>query len=280
MARKVQHPGQSATARSLSIPEVEAMLDGCDAATFATLSEALKSDTRKGITSLLARAERRLAAEHAEAERLEGMYGFERGIADSRGAHVWVGIDEVGRGPVAGPLAAGAVVLCADTRIAGLNDSKQVSPDVRERIAEQVKEESLAWSVVFVDNGFIDDHGMTASLKRAFSEAISRVEESLADRGLRIDLVLLDGNPLGFDPREVNVIKGDAKCASIAAASIVAKVERDRLMAEYAQDYPQYAWDANKGYGTAEHMRAIEEYGMSPLHRQSFLTAAAQLSLF
>lgn len=280
MARKVQHPGQGATARALGISEVRAMLEGCDEATFRALSEALKSDTRKGISSLLARTERRLASERAEAERLEGMYAFERVLAEERRARVWVGLDEVGRGPVAGPVAAGAVVLDPGLRIAGLNDSKQVAPEDRERIAGQVKDGALAWSVIFVDNGFIDDHGMTAALKKAFSEALSDVEAILAGRGMKIDLVLLDGNPLGFDAREVNVVKGDAKCASIAAASIVAKVERDRLMTAYAAQYPAYAWDANKGYGTAEHMRAIDEYGMSPLHRRSFLASQSQLSLF
>lgn len=280
MARKVVLPGKSATARALSIDEVAAMLDGCDRDTFESCREALRSDTRKGIVSLLARAEKRLAAEEAEMARLEGMYAHERALAEARGAAVWVGLDEVGRGPLAGPVAAGAVVLDAGTRIPGLNDSKQVPPEARKQIARRIKDEAIAWAVSFVDNGFIDAHGMTAALRRAFSEVLASVEQRLCQAGMAVDLVLLDGNPLGFDAREVNVVKGDATCASIAAASIIAKVDRDALMEEYARMYPQYGWESNKGYASDAHRRAIEEYGLSPLHRASFCTSFTQLSLF
>ncbi|MBR2789463.1 MAG: ribonuclease HII [Eggerthellaceae bacterium] len=280
MARTVVLPGKSATARALSIEEVAAMLEGCDRATFESCREALKSDTRKGILSLLARAEKRIAAEEAESARLEGMYAFESSLAAARGAKAWVGLDEVGRGPLAGPLAAGAVVLSPDTRIPGLNDSKKLTPAAREEIAEAVRAQALAWAVTYVDNEFIDAHGMVASLKKAFSTALADVEGQLAAREMMCDLVLLDGNPLGFDAREVNVVKGDAKCASIAAASIIAKVARDALMVEYAAEYPRYGWESNKGYASEEHMAAIERYGLSPLHRASFCTSMTQMSLF
>ena len=280
MARKVQLPGQSATARSLSIEEVARMLEDCDEATFLSCREALKSDTRKGILRLLEKTAHRLESQKAEAARLKLLYTYEADLAREAGVTCWVGIDEVGRGPVAGPLAAGAVVLDPETRIPGLNDSKQLTPEARERIALQVKEEALAWAVSFVDNEYIDAHGIVASLKKAFSEALAQVEESLVGRGMQVGLVLLDGNPIGFDPREHNVVKGDAKCASIAAASIVAKVERDALMVRLAADYPQYGWDANKGYASEEHMKAIERYGLSPLHRMSFCTSFSQMALF
>ena len=280
MAKKVLLPGQGATAHSLGIDEVAALLDSCDADSFAVLREALKSDTRKGIARLIARTERRLEVASREAARLEGLYTFEAQMAAERGVHVWAGLDEVGRGPIAGPLAAGAVVLDSSTRILGLNDSKQLSPEAREDIASRVKEQARAWHVAFVDNEFIDAHGMVASLKRAFSEALAAVQEALAASGVAVELALLDGNPLGFDAREANVVKGDARCASIAAASIIAKVERDRLMCEYAELYPEYGWESNKGYGTEAHLEAIRQYGLTPLHRSSFCTSFSQLSLF
>lgn len=280
MARKVVLPGKSATAHALSIEDVAVMLEGCDRAAFESCREALRSDTRKGIIALLAKTEKRLDAEEAESARLEGMYAFERGLAEAHGAKVWVGLDEVGRGPLAGPLAAGAVALSPEARIPGLNDSKKLSRTAREEIAETVKRDALAYAVAFVDNGFIDAHGMVASLKKAFGTALADVERQLAARGMACDLVLLDGNPLGFDAREANVVKGDAKCASIAAASIIAKVARDALMVEYAVQYPEYGWESNKGYASEEHMAAIEEHGLSPLHRASFCTSMTQMSLF
>ena len=280
MARKVQLPGKSATAHALSIAEVSALLDGCDRATYESCREALRTDTRKGIVSLLERAGKRLEVEDAEAARLEGMYAFERELAEMRRARVWVGLDEVGRGPVAGPLAAGAVVLDPATRIPGLNDSKKLSAASREEIADAVRRGAVACAVAFVDNRFIDEHGMVSSLKQAFSDALADVERQLADRGLSCDLVLLDGNPLGFDRRELNVVKGDGKCASIAAASIIAKVARDALMVDYARQYPEYGWDENKGYASEAHRKAIDAFGLTPLHRESFCTSFAQMSLF
>lgn len=117
---------------------------------------------------------------------------------------------------------------------------------------------------------------MTVCLKRAFKNIVEQVEKD----GIKIDVILLDGNPLSFDRREVNVIKGDAKCASIAAASIVAKVERDTYMENISDKYPEYNFAQNKGYGTAEHIDAIKRSGLSPVHRKSFCSSFMQMSLF
>ena len=170
----------------------------------------------------------------------------------------------------------GAVVLPAEPFIEGLNDSKQVKPEVRERIAVQVKAVAVAWTVEYVEASDIDACGMTASLALAFRRAIRRIEEA----GVRPDVVLLDGNPMRLDEREVNVVKGDGKCASIAAASIVAKVERDALMCRYAEEYPEYGFDACKGYASAAHIEAIKRYGLTPIHRATFCTAFTQPALF
>ena len=139
-----------------------------------------------------------------------------------------------------------------------------------------MKRVALAWDVHYVEPSYIDDHGMTASLRLAFSSAVKAIEQA----GVRPDVILLDGNPLHLDPREVNVVKGDGKCASIAAASIVAKVERDALMCRYAESYPEYHFAENKGYASRAHIDAIERVGLSPIHRKSFCTAFTQQTLF
>ena len=260
----------------LTVPEIKRKLQQASPEEFAALERSLVADTRKGVVSALEVARRRVAAELAERERLEGLFEFERELARARGAQVVVGLDEVGRGPLAGPLAVGAVVLPEGVRIAGLNDSKQVAPEVREALAEEIKEKALAWSVQFVQPHEIDAAGMTASLLTAFRRAVGAVEQA----GVVPDVILLDGNPLKMDKREVNVVKGDSKCASIAAASIVAKVERDALMVAYDQQFPQYGFASNKGYASQEHIDAIKSYGLSPIHRASFCTAFTQPTLF
>jgi len=259
----------------LTVPEIRAKLQHADAAAFAVLERSLVADTRKGVRQAVEVARRRLEAEAAEAERLASMYAFERQLAAERGGRVILGLDEVGRGPLAGPLAVGGVVLGEEV-IAGLNDSKQVRPEDREAIADTVRERARAWTVQYVEPADIDRDGMTASLRRAFGAAIAAVEAA----GVAVDVVLLDGNPLRLDEREVSVVKGDGKCASIAAASIVAKVARDGLMEAYDAEYPGYGFAGNKGYGSEGHLAAIRERGLTPIHRRSFCTSFTQESLF
>lgn len=259
-----------------TVSELRRRLQEADAQEFVVLERSLVADTRKGVRDAVDVARRRLEAEQVEKKRLASLYAFERTLAAGRGKGVIVGLDEVGRGPLAGPLAVGAVVLPAEPLLEGLNDSKQVKPDMREHIATLVKQVALAWTVEYVQAADIDAAGMTASLVRAFRRAVARIEQA----GVRPDVILLDGNPLHLDEREVNVIKGDAKCASIAAASIVAKVERDALMCRYAQDYPAYGFDSCKGYASPAHIEAIKRYGLTPIHRATFCTAFTQPTLF
>ncbi len=260
----------------LTVSELKKMLQKASPSEFQALERSLAADTRKGVRNAIDAARKRIDAELAEARRLDEMYEFEVSLARDRSASVVIGLDEVGRGPLAGPLAIGAVVLPPETRIAGLNDSKQLKAEVRERLAEEIKEKALAWSVQYIQPHEIDAAGMTACLITAFRRAVAAVEQM----GVEPDLILLDGNPLRMDKREVNVVKGDARCPSIAAASIVAKVERDALMKAYAIEYPEYGFDSNKGYASADHMAAIEKHGLSPIHRVSFCTAFTQPSLF
>lgn len=259
-----------------TVAEIRKRLQEADEREFAVLERSLVADARKGVRDAVEVARRRLEAQRAEAERLAGMYALQAGIARERGASTAVGLDEVGRGPLAGPLAVGAVVLPDEPRVEGLNDSKQLSEAERERIAAEVKRVALAWTVEYVPPRDIDAQGMSACLRAAFSRAVEHIEGA----GIPVDLILLDGNPLHLDDREVNLVKGDARCASIAAASIVAKVERDALMRSYAARYPEYGFESNKGYASAQHIEAIRRIGLSPLHRVSFCTAFAQQTLF
>lgn len=257
-----------------SIAEIQKRLKAANAEEFPLLEAQFAQDPRKGVQSALASARKRLERETLEQQRLAELYRFERELSEGR---VVVGLDEVGRGPLAGPLSVGAVVLDpAASPIPGLNDSKQIKEADRPAVAEAAKQAARAYVVVHIPPHDIDEFGIMACLKRAFTEAIARIEA----QGVVVEVVLLDGNPLGIDAREVNVVKGDAKCASIAAASVVAKVERDALMVAYDAEYPGYDFASSKGYGSAAHRRAIEEKGLSPIHRVSYCTNFIQETLF
>ncbi len=175
------------------------------------------------------------------------------------------GVDEAGRGPLAGPVCAAAVILPRGTEIPGLDDSKKLSEKKRELLFPQIQEKALAWSVAFATVEEIEE----LNILRATFLAMNRAIEGLA---IRPDLALIDGNQ-NRDIRMPSrcIVHGDARCASIAAASILAKVSRDRLMAELAEKYPEYGFAQHKGYGTKAHMEAIRRYGPSPVHRLSFL---------
>lgn len=257
-----------------TVADIKARLAAVDAAEFAVLERFLCADTRKGVQQALAVTRRRLEAEAAERNRVAGLYEFERTLANGG---VVVGLDEVGRGPLAGPLTVGAVVLRADApQIQGLNDSKQIAEANRPALAEAVKANALAWAIVDIPPAEIDQNGMTACLKKAFTQAIAEVEK----QSVRPDVVLLDGNPLHLDPREVNVVHGDARCASISAASLIAKVSRDALMVAYDEEYPGYDFASSKGYGSERHRNAIAAKGLCPIHRVSFCRGLLQDTLF
>ena len=259
----------------MTIPQIKAMLDKADEQEYQALERALSADTRKGVKSALAKARKRLDGERKERERLESLYVFEESFAEGSEGLI-VGLDEVGRGSVAGPLAVGAVVLSRSEHIRGLNDSKQINPEKRLEIAQVVKEQALAWTVAYISPNDIDRDGMTMSLRRAFTLALADIDSVLPN----VSVVLIDGNPIHIDPRERNVVKGDARCASIAAASIVAKTERDRLMIELSERYPAYEFDVNKGYASPQHIEAIRTYGLSPMHRATFCRSFMQETLF
>ena len=180
---------------------------------------------------------------------------------------VILGIDEVGRGPVAGPLAAGGVVWEEPIYIPYLNDSKKITEKRRPQVANNIERKAKFSCVEFVSASEIDELGIIPSLKKAFRTVISSCEHA----GIFPDIILIDGNEIDVDARVKTVVKGDAKSASIAAASVVAKARRDNLMRSFAAEHPEFGWESNKGYGTKAHLDAIERFGMNEQHRKSFL---------
>ncbi len=189
------------------------------------------------------------------------------------GLGIVVGIDEVGRGALAGPLTVAAVALPDEPQVVGIDDSKKLSPKRREALAAQIREVALGVGICHIPPDEIDACGMAASLRVCMGRALAACERDIAARGngSGADAVLVDGNPIHLHANEKTIVKGDGKAACIAAASIVAKVTRDALMVEYAQSYPAYHFDSNKGYGSAAHIEALHELGPCELHRRSFL---------
>lgn len=250
-----------------TVSEIKHLLANANESNFSALEGQFGTDVRKSVQQALGACKRRLKKQASERQRIFSMYAFERKLSAQK---VLVGLDEVGRGPLAGPVAVGGVVLPEQSLIFGLNDSKRLTAKAREKAAEEIKDTALAWHVAYVSASEIDAHGISWALKHAFKMTISKIDEMIK---CKPEVVLLDGNALHIDPREKNIVKGDAKCASIAAASIVAKVARDRLMVEYAKQFPQYHFDSNKGYGSEQHIAAIKEFGLCPLHRKTFCSA-------
>lgn len=189
------------------------------------------------------------------------------------GPGIVVGIDEVGRGALAGPLTVAAVALPDEPQVVGIDDSKKLSPKRRETLAAQIREVALGVGISHIPPEEIDACGMAASLRVCMGRALAACERDIAARGngSGADAVLVDGNPIHLHANEKTIVKGDGKAACIAAASIVAKVTRDALMVEYAQSFPAYYFDSNKGYGSAAHIEALHELGPCMLHRRSFL---------
>lgn len=223
---------------------------------------AYAGDGRAGVAGLIGRYQKKLKALQEEKERLYHMQAYER----KYGHMGYVcGIDEAGRGPLAGPVVAGAVILPPDTGILYLNDSKQLSEQKREALFEEIQEKALAIGVGTVGPARIDEINILQATYEAMREAVEKLD--ISPQVLLNDAVTIPG----IETLQIPIIKGDAKSLSIAAASIVAKVTRDRLMAEYDKIMPEYGFGQHKGYGSAAHIAAIKELGPSPIHRKTFI---------
>lgn len=210
----------------------------------------------------LEREQRKLEKLQKERERLEAMRSFEH---QYEGYGAVCGIDEVGRGPLAGPVVAGAVILPTDCEILYLNDSKKLSEKKRELLYDEIMEKAVATGIGVISPARIDEINILQATYEAMRMAIGNLEiqpSVLLNDAVTIPLVELP---------QVPIIKGDAKSVSIAAASIIAKVTRDRMMAEYEEIYPGYSFASNKGYGSAQHIAALKELGPTPIHRRTFI---------
>ncbi len=221
-----------------------------------------KTDTRSGVRALIAKAEKRIAALEQEKARTENLKVYER---EYEKFGFVCGIDEVGRGPLAGPVVAGAVILPKDCRILYLNDSKQLSEKKREELYEVIMENAVSCGIGYASPERIDEINILQATYEAMREAISKLD-------VLPDILLNDAVTIpDISIRQVPIIKGDAKSVSIAAASIIAKVTRDRLMTEYDKVFPEYGFASHKGYGAQAHIEALKKYGPTPIHRRTFI---------
>lgn len=224
--------------------------------------ETYKADERGGVVKLVEQAGKRLEKLEAERARIENLKKYEKEYAE----YGYIcGIDEVGRGPLAGPVVAGAVILPKDCDILYINDSKKLTAAKREELYDIIMEKAVAVGIGMASPARIDEINILQATYEAMREAISKLSA-------KPDLLLNDAVTIpGVDIRQVPIIKGDAKSISIGAASIVAKVTRDRMMVEYDKIMPEYGFASNKGYGSAEHIAALKKVGPSPIHRASFI---------
>ena len=200
-----------------------------------------------------------------EEERLINLKQIEK-VFYNKGIEYIAGIDEAGRGPLAGPVVVASVIMPKDSMIEGVNDSKKVSEKKREKLYEEITNTAIAWGVGIIDQREIDEINILNATKKGLTNSLKELE-------IKPDLILVDAltniDTLGIPYR--SIIKGDAKSYSIAAASIIAKVTRDRIMRQWDELYPEYGFEKHKGYGTKMHIDAIKEYGPCPLHRKSFI---------
>lgn len=226
------------------------------------LFKEFEKDSRSGVQKEIERRKKSIQAEIDENLRLEGMLRYEKDLY-SKGTFLIAGVDEVGRGPLAGPVVAAAVILPKNCKIKGLNDSKKIPKKKHQEIFQAVKDNALAIAIGIMDNHVIDQVNIYEATKLAMKEAISQLQP-------QPEHLLIDAMKLDLPISQTSIIKGDANSLSIAAASIVAKVTRDKIMANYDQEFPGYDFGQNAGYGTAKHIDGLEKHGVTPIHRTSF----------
>ena len=247
----------------MKIGEIRDLLQAAEDQMLPDFIARFESDERSGVRQLVQRAQKRLDALEKERERLMAMHQYEEQYKDCQAI---CGIDEAGRGPLAGPVVAGAVILPKDCRILYINDSKKLSEKRRNELFDIIKEEAVTYGIGIIDAARIDEINILQATYEAMRSAINNLNPSP-------DILLNDAVTIPkVDIKQVPIIKGDAKSISIAAASVLAKVTRDRIMEEYDKKYPEYGFAKHKGYGTKQHIQALEQFGASPIHRRTFIT--------
>ncbi len=236
--------------------------EGLDIKALEEFIELNLNDERNGVQKLNKRAFKKINDYYKEIERVESLKKFDYSFGDYKRV---CGIDEVGRGPIAGPVVTCAVIMRADSKLMYVNDSKKLSAKKREELYDKIIEEAITYSIALVEPDEIDE----INILRA---TIKSMKKSIIGLKIKPDLILVDAVKLDdIDIEKRAIIKGDEKSYATACASILAKVYRDRLMAEYDKIYPGYDFYKHKGYGTKEHFESVEKYGVSPIHRLSFI---------
>ena len=244
------------------IGEIKEELKATEDALLPVFLEKYKGDERSGVKKLLEQAKKRLDKLEQEKKRIENLKQYEREYASYSAI---CGIDEVGRGPLAGPVVAGAVILPRDCDILYINDSKKLSAAKREVLYDEIMEKAVAVGIGMASPKRIDEINILQATYEAMRDAIKKL-------AVTPDILLNDAVTIPkVNIKQVPIIKGDAKSISIGAASIVAKVTRDRMMVEYDKILPEYGFASNKGYGSTEHIEALKKYGPSPIHRATFI---------
>ena len=245
-----------------SIGEITELYKQADITKLPAFIEEFNDDERSGVKNLVKKAQKVLDDLQKEKKRMYEMFSYERKYAQYE---YICGVDEVGCGPLAGPVVSAAVILPKDCDILYLNDSKKISENKREEIFDEIMEKAVSVGIGFATPERIDEINIRQADFEAMRMALSKLS-------IEPDFIMVDGYPIGgVDKKQISIVKGDAKSASIAAASIIAKVTRDRMMVEYDAIFPGYGFASNKGYGSGEHIKAIKEMGPTPIHRKSFI---------
>ncbi|WP_410496739.1 ribonuclease HII [Cellulosilyticum sp. ST5] len=249
---------------NLNIKELDQLLNNLSIESLKEELKAYEIDTRSGVIKLIDKYKRKIQTYENELALWQLKCEFDSIFHDNQ--YILVGIDEVGRGPLAGPVVAAAVILPYDTNLVGLKDSKKLTEPKREKLYDQIQSNALGIGIGIVDADRIDEINILQATFEAMRHALSELK-------MDYDRVLVDGDKVipKIQIRQEAIIGGDDKSASIAAASVIAKVTRDRMMKAYANTYDKYDWENNKGYGSQKHYEAIRNYGITPLHRKSFL---------
>ena len=247
-----------------SISEIKEILGNCPIEELPDQMKQFEEDSRKGVQTALASFRKKYEKHQQELARLDEILTYERGLWEA-GYELVAGIDEVGRGPLAGPVVAAAVILPKECKIEGVNDSKKLSAKKREELYDIILEKAVSYGIGIISNERIDEINILQATYEAMREALSQLKP-------KADYILADAVtiPMVSTPQR-GIVKGDAKSMSIGAASIVAKVYRDRLMEAYDEVYPGYGFASNKGYGAAEHIEGIKKQGITPIHRKTFV---------
>jgi ribonuclease HII len=247
--------------KKMTIQEIEQQLFG-HGEDSQKLVQTLRKDERKGVQRILDKWERLREKEQFLHKKFLEMTSFEEALRH-QGFQYIAGIDEAGRGPLAGPVVAAAVILPKDFYLPGIDDSKKLTEQKREDYFERIKMEAISFGVGIIGAAEIDTINILEAAKKAMLEAVTLLAPNP-------DYLLIDAVKLETPYPSESLIKGDARSITIAAASIIAKVTRDRMMKEISREYPEYGFSSNMGYGTAEHLEAIKRYGVTPYHRKSF----------